>query len=187
MSRVSRTLQVSVIAVCAALVGLLAYGLTSTGSDTSLDQALLDGERPQPEALGMELPVLGGNGESTSPAAYEGKVVLLNVWASWCGPCEDELPLLQETHEELADQGGLVLGVNARDFTDKALAMVDEYDLTFPSLRDRDAELAREFGATAYPETILLDRQGRVADIRRGPVTQEWLDETLPPLLAEKA
>ena len=183
----SRSLVWVVIAACAALVGLLAYGLASTGVDGSIDQALADGERPEPPVLDEDLPVLGQADASGSPADYRGKVVLLNIWASWCEPCEEELPLLQRTHEQMLPRGGMVLGIDSRDLSDKALAMVDRYDLTFPNLRDRDAALARSFGAVAYPETFVLDRQGRVAAKRRGPVDQEWLDKTLPPLLAEQA
>lgn len=183
----SRGLQVAVIVACAALVGLLTYGLTTTGTNTSLDQALSEGERPEAPTLEQELPVLGREGETGSPADHRGKVVVLNFWASWCKPCVDELPLLQKTHEDIQDQGGMVLGVDSRDLTDKGLAMVDRYGLSYPNLRDRDAELAREYGHTGLPETVVLDREGRVAAVRRFPVTQEWLDRTLPPLLAEKA
>ncbi len=182
-----RSVSWTVIAVCAALVGLLAYGLASRGADTSIDQALLDGERPESEALAQELPVLGDDSRSGSPADYDGKVVLVNFWASWCDPCKDELPLLQSTHERIEKQGGLVLGIDSRDLTDKALATVSRYDLTFPNLRDRDAVLARKLGAVGYPETVVLDRQGKVAAMRRGPVTEQWLERTLPPLLAEEA
>ena len=182
-----RSVSWTVIAVCAALVGLLAYGLASRGADTSIDQALLNGERPKSEALEQELPILGDESRSGSPADYDGKVVLVNIWASWCDPCKDELPLLQRTHEQIVPEGGLVLGVDSRDLSEKALATVSRYDLTFPNLRDRDAVLARKLGAFGYPETFVLDRQGRVAAMRRGPVTQEWLDRTLPPLLAETA
>ena len=182
-----RSVSWAVIAVCAALVGLLSYGLAANGNDTSLDEALSQGDRPEIAALEQPLPVLGDDSRSGSPADYEGKVVLVNFWASWCDPCKEELPLLQRTHERIQDQGGLVLGVDSRDLTDKALATVSRYDLTFPNLRDRDAVLARKLGAVGYPETVVLDRQGRVAGLARGPVTQEWLDRVLPPLLAEKA
>ena len=62
-----------------------------------------------------------------------------------------------------------------------------ERDATFLSLRDRDRSYGREFGVTGYPETFIIDRSGRIAAMRRFPVTQEWLDEHLPKLLAERA
>ncbi len=174
-----------VIVAAAALVGLLAYGITSKRTDTSIDQAVLNGERVA--APTAELPVLGKPAQSGSAADYRGKVVVMNFWASWCKPCRDELPLLERTQKQIAPQGGTVLGISYRDITADALVYVRRYDLTFPSLRDRDGRFADEYSAQAFPETFVIDRKGEIAAARRGPVTQAWLDETLPPLLEEQA
>ena len=169
-----------VILACAALVGLLAYGLSASGSDTSIEQALADGE--QPVAPATALPVLGATGTG-SLADHRGKVVVLNFWASWCKPCREEMPLLQRLHDDLQRSGdGLVLGIDSRDTTEAAQAFLRERDITFPSLRDREGEYAREFGGTGYPETFVIDREGRIAAARRFPVTQEWLDRELPEI-----
>jgi cytochrome c biogenesis protein CcmG/thiol:disulfide interchange protein DsbE len=169
----------------ALLVGLLAYGLTTTGTDTTLDSAVARGERVEPPARDP-LPRLGGGG-SASLADYRGKVVLVNVWASWCEPCRDELPLVQEAHEMLSKRGGTVLGIDVKENSGAALEAVEEFGLTFPNLRDRDGSFVREWGQTGYPESYVLDRDGKVAAVRRFPVTRKWLDETLPPLLEEQA
>jgi cytochrome c biogenesis protein CcmG/thiol:disulfide interchange protein DsbE len=169
----------------AALVGLLAYGLTTTGTDTTLDDAMARGERVEPPA-DAALPRLGGGG-TASLADYKGKVVLVNVWASWCEPCRDELPLIEKAHKRLRSRGGTVLGIDVKENSGAALKAVDEFGLTFPNLRDRDGSFVRKWGQTGYPENFVIDRQGRVAAVRRYPVTQEWLDETLPPLLDEPA
>lgn len=168
----------------AALVGLLAYGLVSKGTDTTLDQAVARGERPAAPVASLPWLHQGGNG---SLADYKGKVVVLNVWASWCDPCREEVPLLQRTHEQIEGDGGLVLGIDTQDASNKAMAFLKEYDATFLSLRDRDRSYGRELGVSAYPETFLIDRSGRIAAMQRGPVTQEWLDARLPKLLAERA
>jgi cytochrome c biogenesis protein CcmG, thiol:disulfide interchange protein DsbE len=168
----------------AALVGLLAYGLVSKGSDTTLDDAVARGDRPT--APVTALPRLQGQG-SASLADYKGKVVVLNVWASWCDPCREEVPLLQKTHEAISKQGGVVLGLDTQDASQNAIDFLKERDATFPSLRDRDRSYGREFGVTGYPETFLIDRKGRVAALQRFPVTQDWLDQHLPKLLAEQA
>jgi cytochrome c biogenesis protein CcmG/thiol:disulfide interchange protein DsbE len=168
----------------AALVGLLAYGVVSKGADTTLDDAVARGSRP--DAPTMTLPRLGGNG-SGSLADYKGKVVVLNVWASWCPPCREEVPLLQKTHQRIAAQGGVVLGVDTQDARSDALGFMRKSNASFPSLRDRDRSYGRDFGVTGYPETFLIDRKGRVAALRRFPVTRQWLDRHLSRLLAETA
>ena len=173
-----------VTVVAAALVGLLAYGLVSKGTDTTLDDAIAKGERPA--APVTALPWLHRDGKG-SLADYKGKVVVLNVWASWCDPCREEVPLLQRTHEQIEAKGGLVLGLDTQDASREALKFLRERKATFPSLRDRDRSYGREFGVNGYPETFLIDRKGRVADLQRFPVTQQWLDERLPKLLAEEA
>ncbi|HEX5781035.1 MAG TPA: TlpA disulfide reductase family protein [Solirubrobacteraceae bacterium] len=173
-----------VVLAAAALVALLTYGVASSGPDTSIDERLADGERV--EAPVQDLPVLGSEGTG-SLADQRGKVVVLNVWASWCPPCVSEMPLLQRTHERIEADGGMVLGIDTQDAQEDALEFLREKRIEFPSLRDRDREYGRALGVSGYPETFLIDREGRIAAMRRGPVTQAWLDEHLAPLLEEQA
>jgi cytochrome c biogenesis protein CcmG, thiol:disulfide interchange protein DsbE len=168
----------------AALVALLTYGVASVGPDTSLDEALQEGKRV--EAPAADLPRLGATG-SSSVAAQKGKVVVLNVWASWCAPCQSEMPLLQRTHEKIASQNALVLGIDMQEPPEKALKFLAARRITFPSLRDRDRDYVRKLGVSGYPETFLIDRQGRIAALQRGPIDRAWLDRHLPRLLAEAA
>jgi cytochrome c biogenesis protein CcmG, thiol:disulfide interchange protein DsbE len=168
----------------AALVGLLAYGLVAKHSDRTLDDAVAKGQRPSAPVSSLPWLQKTGNG---SLADYKGKVVVLNVWASWCDPCREEVPLLQKTHEQIAAKGGVVLGLDTQDASGSALDFLAEHKATFPSLRDRDRSYGREFGVTGYPETFLIDRKGRIAALQRLPVTQAWLDQHLPKLLAEQA
>ena len=174
-----------VTVAAALLVGLLAYGLTTTGTDTTLDDAMVRGERVDPPATGS-LPMLGGAGAG-SLADYRGKVVLVNVWASWCAPCRDELPLVEKAHTMLSKRGGTVLGIDVKENSGAALKAVDEFGLSFPNLRDRDGSFVREWGQTGYPESYVIDRAGKVAAVRRMPITQAWVDSTLRPLLDESS
>lgn len=173
-----------VIAAAAALVALLAYGVASQGTDSTIDDALKKGQRVA--APTASLPQLGGSGKA-SLGDYRGKVVVLNFWASWCPPCIDELPLLERTQRRLASRNATVLGVNYKDIPEDAQKFVDRFDLTYPSVRDRDGEFAKDYGARAFPETFVIDRRGRIAALLRGPLDQDWLDETLPPLLRERS
>jgi cytochrome c biogenesis protein CcmG, thiol:disulfide interchange protein DsbE len=174
----------AVILAAALLVGLLAYGVASKRADTSIDDAITNGKRVA--APTARLPVLGAAGER-SLADYKGKVVVLNFWASWCRPCTQELPLLERTHRTIAGRDALVLGANYQDVSTSALGFVRRFKLTYPSLRDRDGKFADRYGSRAFPETFVVDRRGRIAAERRGPVNQRWLDQTLPRLLREKA
>ncbi len=169
-----------VIVIAALLVGLLTYGVTAQGRDSTIDSALGEGKRvPAPDA---PLPRLGATGSGTVDD-YRGKVVLVNFWASWCPPCTAELPLLQKTHAVMAAKGATVLGINTRDVTEDALGFVRRFELTFPNLRDGSGDFAERWGLTGYPESFLLDEEGRVVAAVRGPVTQRWIDENVIPLV----
>jgi cytochrome c biogenesis protein CcmG/thiol:disulfide interchange protein DsbE len=173
-----------VTVAAAALVGLLAYGLVSKGTDTTLDAAVAKGQRPV--APITALPMLGNDGDG-SLAEYKGKVVVLNFWASWCEPCREEMPLLQKTHEAIEAKGGVVLGVDTQDASGNAREFLAEVKASFPSMRDKDKSYGQRFGVNGYPETFLIDRRGRIAALQRFPVTQAWLDQHLPKLLEEQA
>ena len=101
--------------------------------------------------------------------------MVLNYWASWCLPCREETPLLQRWHERILPRGGTVLGVDALDATGDAQAFIRRFHLTYPILRDRDGDTDRAFGVRGYPETLVLDRGGRVLPARDlGPPLRLW-------------
>ena len=159
----------------AALLGLLAYGLLTKGSD-----ALAVGE-PIPDA---ELPVLGGEGTG-SIADYRGQWVLVNVWASWCNPCREESPALQRFHDEYKDQNFTVLGIDSRDASSEALEFIQEFGLTYPQLHDGPGERPDTLGMSGFPESFLVDPEGKIALTRPGPVTAAYLEDEVAPLIRE--
>jgi cytochrome c biogenesis protein CcmG/thiol:disulfide interchange protein DsbE len=169
-----------VICVLVALVALLAYGLAQNEPDRGVDRALARGERAQ--APELKLPELGGT-RTLSLADYRGRVVVLNFWASWCKPCRDESPVLERWHRRLLGRGGTVVGVDMLDVTGDAQDFIAEYKLTYPMLKDRDGDGLETFGVVQYPETFAIDRQGRIADVQRGPVDERFMRESVEPLL----
>jgi cytochrome c biogenesis protein CcmG, thiol:disulfide interchange protein DsbE len=180
MRRVLSPVPIAVICVLVALLALLAYGLVQNEPDRSLDRALARGEREPAPAL--ELPKLGGAGKA-SLADYRGRVVVLNFWGTWCKPCKDESPLLERWHRRIRDRGATVLGVDMLDVTSDAENFIADYGLTYPMLKDRDGDGIEAFGVIQYPETFVIDRQGRIAAIRRGPVDDSFMRSSVEPLL----
>ena len=126
----------------------------------------------------VALPRLGAPGSGTL-AALRGRVVVLNFWASWCGPCENEAPVLERAQRKLAGSGGTVLGVTYKDDASASSDFVRKYKLTYPSLRDDRLRLAPRFGTNKLPETFVLDRTGKVVAMSRGQVDDAFLTHAI--------
>jgi len=171
---------VATVAVLAVLA-LLGYGLASKG------EAKLALGDPVPD---RELPRLDDEGKTGRIADYRGKWVLVNAWASWCDPCREESPDLERFHRRHRDEGLVVLGLNIQDNTADALEFIqkpnpdaDAPPLTYPQLRSVGDERSRAFGMTGVPENFLVDPEGGIALIRRGPVDTAYLERFVLPLI----
>jgi cytochrome c biogenesis protein CcmG, thiol:disulfide interchange protein DsbE len=184
MRRVLRPVPIAVICAVLALVALLAYGLAANEPNRDVEGALSRGTREPAPAL--ELPRLSGVG-TESLEDYRGRVVVLNFWASWCKPCREESPLLDRWHERMKRGGGTVLGVDALDVTADARDFIREYELSYPMLRDGEGESRESFGIVGFPETFVIDRRGRIAAVRRGPVDDAFMRSEVAPLLKERS
>ena len=164
------------------VVALLAFGVANkSGKQLEVGEV----------APVAELPVLtpgDTRGATSSIEELRGQWVLLNIWASWCGPCETEAPdLVAFQKEHLARGEFTVLGIQTQDGTEDGRDFIEEFGLNYPSLRDGSGDYADELGATGVPETLLLDPEGNVAYIRRGEVDAELLDAEVLPLIAGDA
>jgi thiol-disulfide isomerase/thioredoxin len=159
------------------VLGALALALAACASGTSsaADCDRIAGVRvglcPIPEesrapAPVDALPVLGDDGTELSLADYRGRVVVMNFWASWCGPCRVEQPDLNEAVELLPDAEVAFLGVNIEDSEANALAHEREFAIPYPSMFDPANDLAARFpgnGPRVPPSTLFIDAEGRVA------------------------
>ncbi|HET6998136.1 MAG TPA: TlpA disulfide reductase family protein [Solirubrobacterales bacterium] len=165
----------SLVAV-AALVGLLAYGLQSKGG-----HSLAIGE-PAPT---VTLPKLEGGGEG-SLASYRGRWVLVNFWASWCPPCREEAPALEEFQKQRGNAEFTLLGIDSGDLSDDGKAFVDRYGISYPQLHDGQGSAADDFGTSGFPESFLIDPEGRLRLMWKGPVTLDELNDEVVPLSHQK-
>lgn len=157
--------------LAAALVAVLGIALLNPAHNAT-DGGPLVG-KPAPEFTLTSL-----DGTRVSLASLRGRPVVLNFWASWCGPCREEAPLFRElSTRQSAGQGLAVIGIlfqetneqNARDF-------IREYALAYPSLRDPGIQTGINYGVSGIPETFFIDREGVIRHVDRGGLTRERLN-----------
>ena len=110
----------------------------------------------------------GLDGTNLRLEEYRGKVVLINFWASWCGPCRQEMPLLDRLHHRYEDTGFAVLGINVEGERAPAQKIVDKTKVTFPVLIDENQKVSELYSLEAMPSTVVVDRDGVVRYIHRG-------------------
>jgi peroxiredoxin len=124
-------------------------------------QAALDGPAP-------DFTLKSAAGENIKLSELRGQVVLINFWASWCGPCRQEMPLLDQMYQKYSPLGFTLLGVNVEQDTKDAQRMLKDTPVTFPILFDAQNEVSKLYDVTAMPSTVLVDRDGRVRYVHKG-------------------
>ncbi|MET0694610.1 MAG: TlpA disulfide reductase family protein [Propionibacteriaceae bacterium] len=183
------------------LATLVLAGCSSTGADEPVrssgqngyvgGQAGLTrvppGERKEaPEATGVAL----GSDKTVSTKSYAGKVIVLNVWGSWCAPCRAEAPDLQAASVETAKVAQFI-GINSRDADPApAEAFTRAFKVTYPSIYDSDGKVLLNFAGnlplSTFPSTLIIDRQGGIAVRISGPITKITLVDLIEDVAAGK-
>ncbi len=123
------------------------------------------------------------NGAEVRLADYKGKVILLNVWATWCGPCELEIPELVEAYAKYKDKGVVILGVSLDDSAETLRAYAPKKQMTYPLLLWQDAFEDAYGPIVGVPITFFIGRDGTISRRHFGPVTKEGLDQEIKALL----
>jgi cytochrome c biogenesis protein CcmG, thiol:disulfide interchange protein DsbE len=167
------------IIVFVALGGLMLGVLGATLKVKGVDQLALDPKGPAPD---FTLPLLQGEGSLTL-SDLRGHPVLLNFWASWCGPCKEEAPVLADGWRKWRDTGVIFLGVDTRDARSAAIAFEQEYGVEYQSVVDENEKVNYAYGVTGFPETFFIDANGMIVGKYVGPMDTATLDAYVSALV----
>ncbi|MEU5075779.1 TlpA disulfide reductase family protein [Streptomyces asoensis] len=181
-------------AAAALLLSACTSGGTSGGGDTNFVMGK-DGISTVEQGKRDAVPDLSGKtvaGGQLDLKSYLGKIVVLNVWGSWCSPCRAEAPNFQKVSTDLKDRGVQFVGINTLDTSnDNALAFEKQQGVTYPSLSDPKGKLLLRFkkgtlSLQAIPSTLVIDREGKIAARSLAALSEEKLRKMIDPVLAEK-
>jgi thiol-disulfide isomerase/thioredoxin len=186
--RLPLTLVLAVLLMIVAAAGIRAVA-ARVGADSGAGGGLVVADQ---QAIDRGVPhrqvsfqgQLLADGKPWSSASARGRILVVNFWASWCGPCRAEQPALSAVARAWRDRGVVFIGVNVQDTRAAALAYVDEFQVPYQSLLDRSAQIAAKLPAVALPTTFILDRDGVIAYQLTGKTTVPILRARLDGLLA---
>lgn len=134
-----------------------------------------------------ELSLTDTHGDSRSLADYRGQVVLVNLWATWCPPCKEEMPALQSFYNRHRDQGFVVIAINDGDPTPDVLQFVEDYKLTFPVWLDPTYIATKQaFKTLNLPSSFVIDRNGMIRLQWVGGISRKMLDTHVSPIITEQ-
>lgn len=167
------------------MLNLLAYGLKASLSGCLFLATAAHAEISQKVAPDFTLK--SQSGENLRLSELRGEVVMINFWASWCGPCRQEMPLLDELYAEYQPMGFTILGVNVEEDSSKAKALLDEVPVSFPVLFDTQSQVSKLYDVIAMPSTVLVDRDGNVRYLHHGykPGYEQTYQEQVRALIRE--
>jgi|SRR5215208_1219684 len=166
-------LQIAAVVLIALLLGIFAWQLVNRDSATSLGDRVNAGATPP--APTFELERLVGDG-TLSLASLRGKAVVLNFWASWCEPCKEESPRLEQAWQQWRHRDVVFVGIDSQDLEGDAMNFARRYGLTYPLLHDGPGAVIGHYGVTGFPETWFVDRHGRLVGPRiQGPISNRTL------------
>ena len=166
---------VLVVVGIGALTALLAFGLENRSPVTGRS-GVTRIDKPAPT---INMTLYGGG--VLSPADYADKPVVVNFWASWCGPCRQEAPIFERLSQEYGERGVQFIGVNIQDSEADAKAYLREYDITYPNGRDDNGSISIDYGVIGIPVTFFINKDGvvqrRWAGVMRETQLRQWIDE----------
>ncbi len=143
---------------------------------------------PRPGFVAPAIALPAASGETLALADLRGQVVIVNFWASWCGPCRAEMPTFERLYQSERNRGLTILAVNntIQDDETAVAAIQREFGLSFPIVFDHDGEISRLYGVRMLPTTFIVDRRGVIRQVFfGGPLSEASLRSAVEPLLGE--
>jgi cytochrome c biogenesis protein CcmG/thiol:disulfide interchange protein DsbE len=175
-ARLMLAAQVLAVAAVAGLLALLIWKVVNEDR-SDVPRRLAAGETPR--APDFTLPRLDQEGE-LSLSSLRGKAVVVNFWASWCKPCEEEAPLLERAWKRYRSEGLVMVGVDAQDFKGDARRFARKNGMTYPIVRDGPGDTVSDYGVDGFPETFFVNRDGELVGERvAGAVDEEGLEKNI--------
>jgi len=123
---------------------------------------------PAANAVAPDFTLRGADGRNVRLDELRGQVVLVNFWATWCGPCREEMPRLETLYEKYRKSGFVLLGVNVDDDPNAALSTAAKLKVSFPVLLDTDKKVSKLYDLNTMPSTVVIDRDGKMRFLHRG-------------------
>lgn len=120
------------------------------------------------EGMAPDFTLKSRSGENVKLSEFRGDVVMINFWASWCAPCRQEMPLLEDMYKKYSDLGFVLLGVNVEEDSSKAADLLKEIPVSFPVLYDNTNSVTQLYKVVAMPSTVMVDRDGKMRYLHRG-------------------
>lgn len=142
--------------------------LKSVTFSVTLGMASLGGMAAEVNQNAPDFTLKGRTGENLRLAEQVGQVIFVNFWASWCGPCRQEMPELERLHQKYAPLGFKVLAINLDEQSQPAEKFLDKLTISFPVLFDPENKVSRAYGVAAMPTSFLIDRDGRLRYLHKG-------------------
>ncbi len=132
-----------------------------------------------------DLELVNLHGEHVSLDSFLGKIALVNLWATWCPPCEAEMPILESYYQDYLGSGFIFIGVNDGEPRDMILSFINQFNLSFPVWLDEEFEFEKAFGTVSMPSSYVIDREGVVRLMWIGAIRRQELEEYVTPLIME--
>ncbi len=171
------------LAAAAAIVAVLVVIAFYPGGGPKPNLNATGGPRMLAGAPAQSFPVKRVDGAADGLEHYRGQVVVMNLWATWCPPCREEMPALQKLYEEYRARGVIVLGVDQGEASRVAAKYAREHGVTYPILIDEDQQYGRAYAAVGLPTTIVIGRDGHIVKGIDGELTLAQMREALAPAL----